>query len=153
NEGLWRQAENSNTLTLPQVMSDPGISVLTAKRSELDINYQENLKTFKPDYPLMVQIRSKIDEIDRQIGSQAQAIKDSLKAAYEASLARENEMKSRLVGLKSELLDLQKRSIQYNILKREADTNRDLYTSLLQRYKEVDVAGGAGTTNVFVVQP
>jgi capsular exopolysaccharide synthesis family protein len=134
-------------------MADPGIATLTTKRSELDIDYQENLKTFKPDYPVMVRIRSKIDEIDRQINSQAQAIKDSLKAAYEASLARENDMKSRLEVLKSDLLALQKRSIQYNILKREADTNRDLYTSLLQRYKEVDVAGGAGSNNVFIVEP
>ena len=49
------------------------------------------------------------------------------------------------------MLDLQKRSIQYNILKREVDTNRELYTSLLQRYKEVDVASGVGSNNVFVV--
>ncbi len=49
------------------------------------------------------------------------------------------------------MLDLQKRSIQYNILKREVDTNRSLYDGLLQRYKEVDVAGGVGANNVFVV--
>src|SRR5262249_34880185 len=49
------------------------------------------------------------------------------------------------------VLDLQKRSIQYNILKREVDTNRELYTSLLQRYKEVDVASGVGANNIFVV--
>ena len=55
------------------------------------------------------------------------------------------------MALKQESLDLQKRSIQYNILKREVDTNRDLYTSLLQRYKEVDVASGVGANNVFVV--
>src|SRR5262249_54736110 len=30
--------------------------------------------------------------------------------------------------------------------------NRELYASLLQRYKEVDVASGAGATNVFVVE-
>ena len=54
-------------------------------------------------------------------------------------------------NLKKEVLDLQKRSIQYNILKREVDTNRELYTSLLQRYKEVDVAAGVGANNVFVV--
>ena len=47
---------------------------------------------------------------------------------------------------------MQKRSIQYNILKREAETNRNLYDNLLQRYKEVDVAGGIGQTNVFVVE-
>ena len=49
------------------------------------------------------------------------------------------------------MLDLQKRSIQYNILKREVDTNRSLYDGLLQRYKEVDVASGVGANNVFVV--
>ena len=43
------------------------------------------------------------------------------------------------------------RSIEYNNLKREADTNRDLYTSLLQRFKEVDVASGVASNNVFVV--
>ena len=53
--------------------------------------------------------------------------------------------------MKTEVLDLQQRSIRYNILKREVDTNRELYTSLLQRYKEVDVAGGSGSNNVFVV--
>ena len=60
-------------------------------------------------------------------------------------------MKARIETLKAEVLELQKKGIQYNILKREAETNRSLYNSLLQRYKEVDIAGGVGTNNVFVV--
>ena len=99
----------------------------------------------------MVQIKNQLDEIDRQLASEAQTIKDSLKGAYEASLAQEEAMQKRVETLKQDVLDLQKRSIQYNILKREVDTNRDLYTSLLQRYKEVDVASGVGANNVFVV--
>ncbi len=43
------------------------------------------------------------------------------------------------------MLDLRGRSIQYTILQREVDTNRSLYDALLQRYKEVGVAGGIGT--------
>src|SRR4030095_14030437 len=65
--------------------------------------------------------------------------------------ARENEAKTRADTLKKELLELQKQSVQYNILKREVDTNRELYTSLLQRYKEIDVASGASANNVFIV--
>ena len=99
----------------------------------------------------MVQINTKIKEIDQQLASEVQTIRDSLKAGYEASLARENELKERIQVLKQDVLDLQNRSIQYNILKREVDTNRELYASLLQRYKEVDVAGGVGANNVFVV--
>ena len=42
-------------------------------------------------------------------------------------------------------------SIQYNILQREVDTNRSLYDALLQRYKEIGVAGGIGVAPVSIV--
>jgi capsular exopolysaccharide synthesis family protein len=85
------------------------------------------------------------------LNAEVATIKASLKAAYESSLAQENEMRARIETLRAEFLDLQNRSIQYNILKREVDINRGLYAGLLQRYKEVDVAGGVGANNVFVV--
>ena len=61
-------------------------------------------------------------------------------------------MKARIETLREEVLNLQKKGIQYNVLKREVETNRGLYNSLLQRYKEVDIAGGVGTSNVFIVE-
>ena len=113
--------------------------------------YQEKLETFKPGYPAMVQIDNKIKEIDRQLATEVKTIKSALKAAYESSLSQEAEMKKRIEALREEALDLQKRSIEYNSLKRQVDTNRAIYDSLLQRSKEVDVAGGAGANNIFVV--
>src|SRR5262249_37933984 len=151
NEELWRQAEKADAVNVPQLLSDQAINSLLSKRTELNIEYQEKLKTFKPAYPSMVELSAKIEEIDRQIADQVRTLKDSLKAAYETSLAREKEMKGRVENLKNELLELQKGSVQYNMAKREVDTNRELYTSLLQRYKEVDVASGASANNVFVV--
>ena len=49
------------------------------------------------------------------------------------------------------MLDLESRSIRYNVLKREVDTNRQLYDSLLQRYKEVGLAGGVTSNNISMV--
>ena len=43
------------------------------------------------------------------------------------------------------------KEIQYNILKREADTNRTLYEGLLQQYKDIGIAGAVGTNNVAVI--
>jgi uncharacterized protein involved in exopolysaccharide biosynthesis len=149
-EQLWRQLDQGDAISLPQLLTNSVIETLRAQRKALVLDYQEKLETYKPSYPAMVQITSKIKEIDAQIASEVQTIRDSLKAAYEASLARENELKDQSnheIGF----LDLQKRSIQYNILKREVDTNRELYTSLLQRYKEVEVASGVGANNIFVV--
>jgi len=151
NEQLWEQVETADAINMPQLLTNSVIETLRSQRQVLVVEYQEKLETFKPNYPVMVQITSKIKEIDQQLAAEVQTIKDSLKAAYESSLAQENEMKARIETLRQDVLDLQNRSIQYNILKREVDTNRELYASLLQRYKEVDVASGVGASNVFVV--
>lgn len=151
NEELWRQVENATAINLPQLLSNNVIEMLRGQRKALETEYQEKLENFKPGYPAMVQISNKIREIDRQLAAEVKTIKNSLKAAYESSLAQENEMKARIESLRKEVLNLQKKGIQYNILKREVETNRGLYNSLLQRFKEIDVASGAATNNVFIV--
>lgn len=151
NEQLWKQVEQSKGVDLPQLLTNGVIDGLRTKRNELVTEYQEKLETFKPGYPVMVQIQNRINETDRQLATEIKTIRGSLKAAYESSANQEQELKARIESLKTEALDLQKRSIQYNTLKREVETNRGLYNGLLQRFKEVDVAGGVGANNVFIV--
>jgi polysaccharide biosynthesis transport protein len=151
NEQLWKQLDAATAINLPQLLSNPTIETLRGKRNALQADYQDKLETFKPSYPAMLQISNQIAEIDRQLATELKTLKASYKAAYESSLQQEQEMRRRIESLKADVLDLQKRSIQYNILKREVDTNQTLYDGLLQRYKEVDVAGGVGANNVFIV--
>lgn len=151
NEQLWRQIESTKGINLPQFLANKVIEELRTKRKELDTQYQENLENFKPGYPVMVQISNKIREIDKQIAAEVDAVRKSHKAAFEAALGQENEMKARVEKLREEVLELQKKGIQYNILKREVETNRGLYNNLLQRFKEVDIAGGSAASNVFIV--
>jgi capsular exopolysaccharide synthesis family protein len=56
-----------------------------------------------------------------------------------------------VAGLKGELDRQRRDSIQYNIFQRDADTNRQLYDALLQRYKEIGVAGTVGASNIAIV--
>ena len=72
-------------------------------------------------------------------------------ADYRAALSAEHALQARVGQLKGAVLNLRGRSIQYNILQREVDTNRSLYDALLQRYKEIGVAGGIGVAPVSVV--
>jgi capsular exopolysaccharide synthesis family protein len=151
NEQLWRQIESTSGINLPQFLTNKVIEDLRSKRKELETEYQENLGSFKPGYPVMMQIANKIKETDKQIATEVDAVRKSHKAAFEAALGQEDEMKQRVEKLREEVLDLQKKSIQYNILKREVETNQGLYNNLLQRYKEVDIAGGSAASNVFIV--
>lgn len=150
-EQLWRQVENVDEINLPQFLLNGVIQGLRSARNALDIEYKDKLETYKPAHPAMIQIKGKMKEIDRQIAVEVKTIKDSHRASYDQVLKQEKEMRARMDGLRVEMLDLQRRGIQYNNLRREANTIRNLYEGLLQRHKEVDVAGGVGANNIFIV--
>ena len=89
--------------------------------------------------------------MDHEIGSAASVIKNSLNAQYEAALHEEQSLEQQMSAAKAGVLNLQNESIEYNILKREADTSRTLYNGLLQQYKDVGVAGAVGTNNISII--
>lgn len=130
-------------------------AALRASRAALQAEYQEKRTLMKPDHPDMLSIQSRIAEIDKQIareGSQVAASRsNSLRADYLAAASAERALQNQVGSLKGSVLNLRGRSIQYNILQREADTNRSLYDALLQRYKEVGVAAGIGSSPVSIV--
>jgi len=149
-EGNYRQAQLAGSADAAQ-----NTSSLRQARATLEAEYQEKRTLMKPDHPDMLSLRSRIDELDRQIaregGVAAGGRANTLLAEYRAAAAAESALQSRVASLKGSVLDLRGRSIQYNILQRDVDTNRALYDALLQRYKEVGVAGGVGASPVSIV--
>jgi capsular exopolysaccharide synthesis family protein len=109
----------------------------------------------KPEHPEMLSLQSQINELQKQIASQASQASsgriNGLLADYRAAVSAEQALQARVARLKGDVLNLRGRSIQYTILQREVDTNRALYDALLQRYKEIGVAGGVGTAPVSIV--
>lgn len=152
-EAKFAQARRAGGLGLSEANQDSAISALRAQRAQLSADYSRQLAKFQPEYPTMIALRQQIGELDRQIGGQAGAIVGAVRSEYQVSLQREQALQKQVDGLKANVLDLRSRSIQYNIYQRDADTNRILYDGLLQRYKEIGIAGGVGTNNVSVVDP
>jgi len=128
---------------------------LRTQRAALQADYQQKLTFMKPDHPEMISLKAQISELDKQIateGSQmASSRNNSLLQEYRGAASAENALRGKVLGLKGDVLNLRGRSIQYNILQREVDTNRSLYDALLQRYKEIGVAGGIGASPVSIV--
>jgi len=150
-EARWRQAEAASGLGLAKVLDSSIIQTLQEARAKLQAEYQDKLSIYKPAFPQMQQLKAQIEELDKQIGLEVSTIKAAIRADYQAALAQERLLREQVDALKTEVLDLQSRSIQYNILKREVDTNRQQYDALLQRYKEIGIAGGVGTNNISIV--
>lgn len=136
---------------VPEALQNSAISGLRQRRAELAADYQKLMVQFEPDYPAAKALKSQLDQLDRSIDREEGRISASIRNSYRDSATREAALTRSVDELKNELLDQRRRSIQYNIYQREADTNRQLYDALLQRYKEIGVASGVGVNNISVV--
>lgn len=154
---LAESMENQVTRTahqgLAQVMDNPVVQELKQLQSKLEAEYQDNLKVYKPGYPKMRRLEGQINKIQQEIAEEVANVRSSIRVKYEAAYSNELLLAEEFEKAKQEVLALQDSSIEYRILEREVDTNRELYEGLLQRYKEVGVAGGVGSNNVTVVDP
>ena len=150
-EQRWRQSAGGDGASIAEVLQSPVVQNLRQQKAALQAQYEDKRGVYKADFPAMLQLKAQIDELDRQIDSEISTIRRSIRNQYQIAAKEEGALAAQVERLKSGVMDLRDRSIQYTILQREVDTNRTLYDGLLQRYKEVGVAGGVGANNISVV--
>lgn len=150
-EARYQQSGRAGAST--EALRNQAINSLRQKRAELAADYQRLMTQFEPEYPAAKAIQSQIDQLDRSIAREEGRVSGSLLADYREAQDREQSLQKKVEQLKVNYLDLRRRSIQYNIYQQEVDTNRALYDGLLQRFKEIGVAGGVGINNIAVVDP
>ena len=150
-ELLWKRAQATDGFGLKEILSSPTIQDNRKQRANLSAQYQQKLAVFKPAFPDMVQLRNQIQELDRQAETEIYSIKSAIESSYLAASQEEKSLQAQLAQTKIDVTTQRNSSIDYTILKRETDTNRTLYDGLLQRYKEIGVAGAVGNNNISVV--
>jgi succinoglycan biosynthesis transport protein ExoP len=150
-EGRWRQAQATPLMSLPDVLTNPAIQQMMQKRAELESTYQQELQHRRPEHPSVQQAAAAVRELDRNVGTLASSIRNSIRNQYATAQTQESQLSGTVQQLKGATLAEQSLGIRYNILKREVDTNRQLYDGLLQRYKEVSAEAGVTSNNISVV--
>ncbi len=141
----------SGPTTSSASLNNPTVAGLRQRRAEIASEHARLRAQFEDQYPPVQALAAQLAQLDRTIANEEGRVASSLRGEYRQALAREQELAGRVESLKGNLIDLRRRSIQYNILQREVDTNRSLYDGLLQRYKEIGIAGGVGTNNISIV--
>ena len=137
--------------TAKEALENTAIASLRERRATTAAEYSRLLTQFEPGYPAARALAAELKQLDASIAREESRVGGSLNETYRDSVRREQDLQDRVNALKSSFLDQRRRSIQYNIFQRDVDTNRELYDGLLQRYKEIGVAGGIGANNVAIV--
>jgi polysaccharide biosynthesis transport protein len=150
-ESLLTQASVQDPFTLPAVLQSLPIGQLKQVGADLEGEYRRLSQVFKPDYPKMLQLKEKIEENRRQVRTEVDRMLASLKADYESSVRSEKALEASLAKQSTLARGLAENMAEYNLLRREVDTNRDLYGSLLSRLRETQISAALLTSNISVV--
>ena len=150
---LRRASQQTEALeSSPLVMNNPLIQRLKGQLVELEVQRSKLLKTYRDKHPEIVKIQSQVDEISAKIKEEVGRLALSMESEYNALKARENAMLQAVNQYKDEAQSLGKKEIQLGILKREADSNQQLYDVLLKRLKETSLSQGLDSSNVRVIE-
>lgn len=150
---LVQQIDNGQGASLEQVLKSEALDKLREKSAELNAEYQQKLTQFKPGFPEMQQLRSQISEITNQFNLGVRAITDSIRLKHQETLAKVDDLKAKLTELETAQAEYQDKNIQYTILKREVDSNRSQYDSLISKLNEVDVGSELKNQNAALADP
>ena len=149
-EALYNEAKR-NPESAIRAGESKSVEAFKQQKAKLELEYQQNLSIYKPEFPKMLQLKAQITEADAHVKAEVALIVGTIKAQYDAALAQENQLREKLGKTRKEVLSTQDSSIDLNLLKREVDTNRQLYDGLLQRLKQVGISSNLTTNNVSIV--
>lgn len=131
------QAQAGFAQALPSSGQDSEADVVYSLRQQLVARETEKTELssrYLPAHPKMKALDEQIASLRKRIASQEESIRRSRRATREASI------------------HVREKAIQYDLLRRAADSNKALYNALIQKFKEIDITGNIGDTDIRIVE-
>ena len=143
----------SNESQVAAVAQNELLEHLQEKYADLRSQYVDALNQSGPKHPKVERLQSQVDELQSIIATERSRIVEQMRNDYLAALGRERLLAAAVAKEKVEVGVLNQLLIQHNLLKRESETNQQLYDNLLQRLKDATVSAGLRATNIHIIDP
>lgn len=146
---IEREARYHEMMTSPpEAVADalaPGVvGGLRTQQIQLEQEYENKLKTYKPEWPEMVALKAQIENgqqhLEKVIREMVQKARSSASAEYQAALRQEQSLLGELETSKREAIDQSSAAVQFTNLKVEIQTRRELHDQLMRQQSETEVA-------------
>jgi capsular exopolysaccharide synthesis family protein len=131
--------------------TDVLIPQLRQKRAEVAASLAQLEVRFGPKYPGVLQLQQQAAALDAAIQSEQDRITQRSRQDYGAAVERERLLTTAVAGQTATFNDLSEKMVQYQILKRQADSEHQLYDGLLQKQRDAAVSSGITSSSVNVV--
>ncbi len=141
----------SNEGQIGVIVQNSMLEHLEEKYSDLKASYSDAQTQYGPNFPKLVRLRDQLNEMQGQMERVRKQAIQKVRNDYLAAVGRENLLATAMAKQKVEVSQQNQRMIEHNILKREFETNQQLYENLLQRLKDATISAGLHATNIHVI--
>jgi succinoglycan biosynthesis transport protein ExoP len=139
--------------SIPEVRNAPVISALKTKRIELDGEKTELAGRYQDAHPKMVALNEQITIVDQNLQKEIDAILLSLVRVQDKLTSTEAGLTIAIADERAKEARLNKLKLDYDRLKREVDTNAQLYDMVTTRMKEADLTGNLKLNHASILDP
>nr|WP_319393491.1 GumC family protein [uncultured Desulfobacter sp.] len=134
------------------LMDNPMIDNIYLKIVDLELEYSRLSKIYKDQHPKILQLQSELSKSRSRLTEEIKKELSNLKSERKVLLAREQNLEKTIAGFETDALNTSSKALKYSILKRNVDSNQNLYDLMLSRVKESNILQTSDTSNIRVVE-
>ena len=126
-------------LSLPSVSSEPKVVQLSESMRARERELALISNRYRAKHPTYIMLKTQIDLNKKDLNKVLYDASGLLETTRKRLELQENELTLAREKAEKRLLDVTSKTVEYNYLKRELETDQALYNSVLSRFKEVDL--------------
>ena len=154
-ESLYKQIEALGPAaaaeTIPVIASNPSVQSVKATLAELQRQKTLLSERYGDRHPEMVTVMASMQDANRQLNIELSKAVEAIRHDYESAVLEERTLARALSDQQAVAADLDRKGVAYTVMEREAQSNRQLYETLLQREKELQVLANSRGNNVRLI--
>ena len=132
---------------------DPADQEYQMKLTELRRSQAELLAVFKPDYYKVKRVEAQIRELENSEAKHKTSVLHRMKDEFDSGKRREELLQKAYSQQARIVVDQGAKTVDYEVLKREVETNRQVYEAMLQKVKGFHIASAMLQSNARVIEP
>ena len=157
NEARYRQVSRiagqpDAAESVPAIAANPGLQTLRAEIFKAEQAIRELSNKFGRKHPTMIKANNDLQALQKKRRQEIARLIEGIRNDYELSRANEKSLSEQLQRVKTEALQLNQKFIQFGALRREVETNQQLYDSLMIKIKEQSLTQETQPVNLWVVE-
>lgn len=122
-----------------------------AALAQLRSEYTSLIQTYGTAYPRVKELKAQIDQLESSVADQEQAQVDRTQKEFEAARSNEEMLRDTLRKQEQDANNNGTKAAQYELARKEYETNRLLYDGVQERLQEAGIMAGLHATAVHIV--